>query len=166
MGSRFMSRSRPATPPVVSRVSPKRPARSALCPSVAALQPRRGARARSLANGGDGKISDGADDVGGSDSAKLALRGRFNASPKSVYRALTEYDGVQHMSHSIVSCKRMWISSRVGRTVLRLQSRDRNLLWGTMVGDIIVEVEEDLQKGEISFRAENVGDRAAFAVQG
>ena len=83
-----------------------------------------------------------------------------------MYRALTEYEGLQNMSHSIVSCKRMWISSRVGRTVLRMESRDRNLLWGTMKGDIIVEVTEDVQRGTISFRADNVDDRAAFAVQG
>lgn len=100
------------------------------------------------------------------DDGNLALSGRFNASPESVYRALTEYDGMQNMSASIVGCKRLWISSRVGRSVLRLQSRDRNLLWGTMKGDIIVEVTEDVESGRISFRAENSDERASFAVQG
>ena len=116
----------------------------------------------------DEKEDNGEEEGGGgeTDDGKFTLRGRFNASPKSVYRALTEYEGLQNMSHSIVSSKRMWISSRVGRTVLRLESRDRNLLWGTMKGDIIVEVTEDVQRGTISFRADNVDDRAAFAVQG
>lgn len=99
------------------------------------------------------------------DDGKLALSGRFNASPESMYRALTEYDGMQNMSDSIVGCKRLWISSRVGRIVLRLRSRDRNLL-GTMKGDIIVEVTEDVERGRISFRAENSDERASFAVQG
>lgn len=111
-------------------------------------------------------MNDGDEEEDGTKTGKFSLRGRFNASPKSVYRALTEYENVQHMSHSIVSCKRLWISSRIGRTLLRLQSRDRNLLWGTMKGDIVVEVVEDVQGGKVSFRAENVDDRAAFSVQG
>lgn len=158
------------TPPIVCRPAPKPRfrlprRRSTRCPPNASHHSQADEKIGSDQAAGDGKVAVDQND-GATETGKFTTFGRFNASPKSVFRALTEYDGLQHMSHSIVSCKRMWISSRVGRTVLRLRGRDRSILWGTMKGDVIVEIMEDLQKGEISFSAENVDDRAAFAVKG
>jgi hypothetical protein len=125
------------------------------------LSPTGGVGSANRTNDVDNVAPDG--DV---ETGRFITRGRFNTSPESVWRALTEYDGVQHTCPSIVSNKRLWISSRVGRTVLRLQSRDRNLLWGTMKGDAVVQIEENLNRGEILFRTENVDDRADFAISG
>jgi len=78
--------------------------------------------------------------------------GRFNASPKALWRALTEYESLQNASGSIGRCRRMWISSRVGRACLRLQSRDSAYLWGSMHADATVEIQEDPARGEIRYK--------------
>ena len=92
--------------------------------------------------------------------------GRFNASPKALWRALTEYESLQNASGSIGRCRRMWISSRVGRACLRLQSRDSAYLWGSMHADATVEIQEDPARGEIRYKvvagssAPDIGDAA------
>ena len=92
--------------------------------------------------------------------------GRFNASPKALWRALTEYESLQNASGSIGRCRRMWISSRVGRACLRLQSRDSAYLWGSMHADATVEIQEDPARGEIRYKvvagssASDIGDAA------
>lgn len=92
--------------------------------------------------------------------------GRFNASPKALWRALTEYESLQNASGAIGRCRRMWISSRVGRACLRLQSRDAAYLWGSMRADATVEIQEDPERGEIRYKvvagssASGIGDAA------
>ena len=78
--------------------------------------------------------------------------GRFNASPKALWRALTEYESLQNASGAIGRCRRMWISSRVGRACLRLQSRDAAYLWGSMRANATVEIQEDPTRGEIRYK--------------
>ena len=97
--------------------------------------------------------------------------GRFNASPKALWRALTEYESLQNASGSIGRCRRMWISSRVGRACLRLQSRDSAYLWGSMHADATVEIQEDPARGEIRYKvvagssASDIGDAATESAQ-
>ena len=58
----------------------------------------------------------------GVDGGVFKSTGRYNASPTSMWRALTEYESLYNTSDAIVTCKRLWISSRVGCSVIRLQS--------------------------------------------
>ena len=96
--------------------------------------------------------------------------GRFNASPRALWRALTEYESLQNASGAIGRCRRLWISSRVGRACLRLQSRDAAYLWGSMRADATVEIQEDLTRGEIRYKvvagssAPDIGDAATESV--
>lgn len=99
-------------------------------------------------------------------TGSLTSRGRFNASPNAVWRALTEYDSLHKVSEPVVTCKRMWISSRVGRAVLRLQSVDHEPLWGSMDGNFEVQIEEDRENGRITFASEGADDKIGFAVKG
>ena len=99
-------------------------------------------------------------------TGSLTSRGRFNASPNAVWRALTEYDSLHKVSEPVVTCKRTWISSRVGRAVLRLQSVDHEPLWGSMDGNFEVQIEEDRENGRITFASEGADDKIGFAVKG
>ena len=99
-------------------------------------------------------------------TGSLTSRGRFNASPNAVWRALTEYDSLHRVSEPVVTCKRLWISSRVGRAVLRLQSVDHEPLWGSMDGNFEVRIEEDRENGRITFESERADDKYGFAVKG
>jgi hypothetical protein len=78
--------------------------------------------------------------------------GRFNASPKSFWRALTEYDGLMYSSPEIGKVRRMWISSRVGKICLRLWSQDVTYLWGSMASDTVVEIDTNKQDGVIRYK--------------
>ena len=78
--------------------------------------------------------------------------GRFNASPKSLWRALTEYDGLMYSSPEIGKVRRMWISSRVGKICLRLWSQDVTYLWGSMASDTVVEIDTNKQDGVIRYK--------------
>ena len=93
-------------------------------------------------------------------------RGRFNASLKSVWRALTEYENLYNTSDAIVSCKRIWVSSRVSHVVIRVHSRDNNLLWGSMQAAVTIKIEEDIPRGEIRFQALNENEKNEFSFRG
>ena len=84
--------------------------------------------------------------------------GRFNASPKSFWRALTEYESIANSSQAIGKVRRVWISSRVGKACLRLWSQDTSHLWGSMSTDVVVEIEANPEKGVIKFRTSDDGD--------
>lgn len=163
-----MSHSWLAAPRVVRQFFPTRQPRSRERRSSTRCLPNN-SKCTSELGSGTRPTTAGEDDIlfeAGIGMEKFTTFGRFSTSPKSVLRVLTEYDRMQNTSRSILNCKRIWISSRVGRTVLRLQSRDRDLLWGAMGDDVVVEIEEDIQNGKLSFRADSVDDRAAFAVEG
>ena len=83
-----------------------------------------------------------------------------------MWRALTEYESLYNTSDAIVTCKRLWISSRVGCSVIRLQSRDDDLLWGRVRDTVVVKIQENLTEGEIYFEAFNEGEKNDFSLRG
>jgi|MDSW01.2.fsa_nt_gb hypothetical protein len=102
----------------------------------------------------------------GVDGGVFKSTGRYNASPTSMWRALTEYESLYNTSDAIVTCKRLWISSRVGCSVIRLQSRDDDLLWGSVRATVVVKIQENLTEGEIYFEAFNEGEKNDFSLRG
>ena len=102
----------------------------------------------------------------GVDGGVFKSTGRYNASPTSMWRALTEYESLYNTSDAIVTCKRLWISSRVGCSVIRLQSRDDDLLWGSVRATVVVKIQENLTEGEIYFEAFNEGEKNDFSHRG
>ena len=91
--------------------------------------------------------------------------GRFNASPKALWRALTGARPPERQRLDRAVSTHVDILSR-RPSVLRLQSGDSAYLWGSMHADATVEIQEDPARGEIRYKvvagssAPDIGDAA------